>query len=175
LSSGRWGSPGRGGQLALLLLAGFWLLPVAAQAGCTDAPAPRVDWRRCLFDEATLAGRDLSDALLRDASFGRANLQGALLFRVNAQRVKFLDADLAGARLDGADLIDADFSNAKLAGASFKGADLRRAHFFKADLVGADFTGARLDGTDFFDAKLSGALWTDGTHRCATGSSGRCD
>ena len=35
------------------------LLGQAAQAACTDAAAPGVQWRRCLLDGADLTGADL--------------------------------------------------------------------------------------------------------------------
>jgi uncharacterized protein YjbI with pentapeptide repeats len=161
----------------LLFITGLLVTSIGqvAQAACTDAPTPKVDWRRCYFDGASLPDRDLTGAMLRDASFVRTNLKAANLTKADGARAKFFAADLTGARLDGAALIDTDFSNAKLSGGSLVGADLRRSHFFKADLSGADLSGAKLDGADFFNANLSGALWIDGKRRCAAGSTGQCD
>ena len=157
------------GLLATLLPAG------TARAACTDPPAPRVNWQRCILDGLELVGVDLSGARLRDGSFFRSDLSGSDLSGTNAFRAKFVNAKLRGTRLDGAKLSEADFTKADLRGASLKDADLRRARFFRADLRGADLTGARLRGADLTRADLSGATWIDGQRICAEGSQGRCN
>ena len=157
------------GLLATLLPAGtVW-------AACTDPPAPKVNWQRCILDGLEFEGVDLSGARLRDGSFFRSNLSGGDLSGVSAFRVKFVNAKLRETRLDGAKLSEADFTKADLRGASFRNADLRRARFFRADLRGADLTAARLKGADLVRADLSGATWTDGKRICAEGSLGRCN
>jgi uncharacterized protein YjbI with pentapeptide repeats len=154
----------------LLLLLG--IAPVAA--GCTDSPAPRVDWRRCLQDGQDLQGVDLTGAVLRDASFARAILRGAKLAGVEAPEARFTSADLAGADLSRANLRGADFTRTTLRGAKLAGADLRRARFFNADLTDADLSGALLTGADLSTAVLDHALWVDGVKRCAAASTGSC-
>jgi uncharacterized protein YjbI with pentapeptide repeats len=157
--------------LALPLL----LLAVSpAVAGCTDAAAPRVDWRRCLHDGRDLQGVDLSGAVLRDASFSRASLQGVKLAGAEAPEVRFTSADMTGADLSGAVLRGADFTRTVLRGGSLARADLRQARFFRADLRGVDFQGAELAGADLSGALLEGALWVDGQRRCAADSVGAC-
>jgi hypothetical protein len=160
--------------LGVLLLL---LEPAAQQAwatGCSAAPAPGVDWRRCLMDGRDLAGADLTGAVLRDASLDRAVLRGTILREVDAPNVRFVSADLSGADLQDAVLQRADFTRADMTGAKLARADLRRARLFRADLTNADLTGARLEGADLFNATLDGARWTDGKRVCAAGSVGSC-
>jgi len=156
------------------LVAGLVLLAGPALAGCTDPPAPGVEWRRCLLDSAELAGADLSRAHLRDASFQRAVMTGARLAEADAQNARFVSAAMAGADLTRAVLRSADFTRADLKGAKLVGADLRRATLFRADLTGADLTGADLSGANLSGALLGGARWTDGQRVCAAGSVGNC-
>jgi uncharacterized protein YjbI with pentapeptide repeats len=144
-------------------------------AACTDPPSPGVDWRRCIHDRDEFRDARLEGAILRDASFNRADLSGADFTAIIGFRVKFLSAKLVGARFDAAKLSQADFTKADLSGASFVEADLRRAKLFRANLRGAVLTGAQLIGTDLLNADLSGATWTDGKRVCAKGSIGRCN
>jgi len=147
----------------------------AALAGCTDPPAPGVNWQRCIFDGLDISQADLSGARLRDGSFFRANLSGSNLSKSSAFKAKFVNAVMREAVLDGAKLSEADFTKADLTKASFLGADLRRARFFDAMLREADFSNARLGGADFTRADLTGATWTDGKRICGEGSIGRCN
>jgi hypothetical protein len=62
------------GMVCLLVSVGE---PVLAE--CSDVPAPGVYWRRCLQDAQDLRDVDLAGAVLRDASFKRADLSGANL------------------------------------------------------------------------------------------------
>lgn len=156
------------------LIAGLVLLAGPAFAGCTDPPAPGVEWRRCLLDSAELSGADLSRAHLRDASFQRAVMTGARLAEADAQNARFVSAGMAGADLSGAVLRSADFTRADLKGAKLAGADLRRATLFRADLTDADLSGADLGGANLSGALLGGARWTDGQRICAAGSVGNC-
>lgn len=91
------------------------------------------DLRDVVLDVADLSGADLSSANLRRASLKRANLQRACL----------TGADLSGCNLTGADLREADLTKAILSHTVLSGADLR----------GANLTGARIDGF----------LWNAGT------------
>src|SRR5262245_27582574 len=96
----------------------------AAAADCTAAPEPGVDWRRCVQDRQVLAGVDLTGATLRDGSFKRTDLGGAVLADVDARGAKLLSATMTGARLDGADLARADLTRADLSRASLKKVNL---------------------------------------------------
>jgi len=147
---------------------------IPALAACTDAPAPKVNWRRCLQDGQDLRQADLSNAVLNDASFGRSRMQQAKLTGAEAPEARFTSAELTGADLSGATLRGADFTRTRLVGAKLVRADLRRARFFRADLTDADLTGAEIAGADFAAATLDGARWVDGKKRCAAGSVGIC-
>jgi uncharacterized protein YjbI with pentapeptide repeats len=158
--------------LAVVVLA----CPLAAQAAdCTQPAAPDVDWQRCYMDGRDFSGHDLTGARLRETSFQRSQLKGAVLVKVDAYRVRFISAVLAGARLDDGQFADADFTKADLNGASLVRADLRRARFFHATLRGADLTGAKTLGAELLNTDLSGARWTDGKTICAEGSFGQCN
>ncbi|WP_159716547.1 pentapeptide repeat-containing protein [Geminicoccus flavidas] len=158
----------------LLLLATVVLLPSGAEAGCADAAAPGVEWRRCMLGGEDLRGVNLAGADLRSGLFNRADLSGADLREVRADGAKFISAELTGVRMDGAELRRADFTNAVLDEASLVEADLRNARLYDAKLRRANLTGAMLDRTDLLRADLSGATWTDGATVCAEGSIGRC-
>lgn len=142
---------------------------------CTAAPAPAVNWQRCLMDGRALSFADLSGSTLRETRFNRAKLDGTALVGVDARRARFVSADLTAALLTKATLVEADFTKALLRGADLSGADLSRARLYDADLTGANLTGAKLERADLQNARLSGALWTDGTTRCAEGSRGQCE
>ena len=158
-----------------LIMACYAAVPVMpAIAGCSDAPAPEVYWRRCVFDRQDLTDVDLTEANLRDASFKRADLSASVLAGVDAQRAKFVTSIMEDVILDGANLARADLTKANLQGASLRGANLTWARMFRADLTDADLTDARLDNTDLLQAVLDGATWTDGKTVCAEGSIGRC-
>src|SRR5215471_7631313 len=87
--------------LSLALLLG----PAAtAWAGCTDAAAPGVNWRRCLLDERPLSRVDLTGAQLREVSLTRAVLDGAIFTSAEAYGAKFINASLKGAKLNSATL-----------------------------------------------------------------------
>ncbi|MFP4360528.1 MAG: pentapeptide repeat-containing protein [Alphaproteobacteria bacterium] len=159
---------GRLAGLAVLLAA------ESAAAGCSDPPAPGVDYGRCQLDGSDLVGVDLTDGDLRFASFKRADLTEAVLNEVDAGKAKFVSATLRDVRLEDASLVETDFTNADLRDASFRGALLYMTRFFRADLRGADFTGAQLRDADFLHARLAGATWVDGETTCGEGSVGRC-
>jgi uncharacterized protein YjbI with pentapeptide repeats len=158
----------------LALVALFLLAAGPAFAACTAPPAPGVEWRRCLLDGRDMAGADLTGAILRDVSMGRAKLTGVNFTRVDGPDSRFVSSDLTGADFTEAVLRSADFTRATLRGAKFLRTDLRRARLFRADLTGADLTGAELDGADFAGAILEGVRWTDGQKLCGTGSVGTC-
>lgn len=145
-----------------------------ALADCSDVPAPEVYWRRCLQDGQDLRGVDLTRAVLRDASFKRADLSDAILIEADARRAKFVSATLKNTRLDRARLIRADLTKANLTGASLKDADLTNARLFRANLTKADLSGARLNDADLLNAILAGATWTDGKTICSEDSVGQC-
>ena len=101
------------GRVAALLLA-LALVPLAAFAGCDDAPGPGVDWNSCekyrlLLRKADLRGAKLGATDLNGSDLESANLAGADLSRTNLANAKLAGAKLAQARMfrtrvDGVDL-----------------------------------------------------------------------
>ncbi len=75
-----------------------------AESACGDAPAPGVNWQRCLLDNAKLGQHNLEGAILREAFFSGADLSGADLKGVDARRARFMTANLQGANLENARL-----------------------------------------------------------------------
>jgi uncharacterized protein YjbI with pentapeptide repeats len=125
-----------------------------ANAACSDAAAPKVDWGGCDKIDAHLSRANLTDASLTGAYLNGVYLNGANLTKAN----------LTSANLTGAYLIGANLTGANLTGANLTGAYLN----------GANLTKANLTGTKLSRAKLSGATWTDG-RTCAAGSVETCD
>merc|ERR1712176_419934 len=76
-----------------------------------------LDFRFCDLKGVNLAGKTLSAALMSGADFSKANLQNAVLDRVefkkaNLKGVNFINAVITGITWDGADLTDAVFDDA---------------------------------------------------------------
>lgn len=99
-----------------------------------------------VLDKASLAGADLRNACLPEASLLEADLRGADLSGACLYGTK-----LRRAHLQGADLRMASLQGADLAGAGLQGADLRDgllqgANFFDTHLQGACLAGAQLHG-----------------------------
>ena len=143
---------------ALLALA----LAQSAQAGCQDAPGPRVNWTGCTRNLLMLGGDDLTEGV-----FSRANLASTDFRRANLARAKFDEAELSSARFENADLSGADlskvvgwkanFARANLDHANLSAADLSRALFVEAKLAGANVRKAEVNRADFIRADLTGA------------------
>jgi uncharacterized protein YjbI with pentapeptide repeats len=159
--------------LLVPVLAVTALAPMA-EAACTDAAGPGVEWRRCFLDGSDLSAADLNGADLRDSSFKRSDFDGATLAHMQGRRAKFVSSSLQRVDFTGADLVQADFTSADLTGAVLVGATLRGARLYDANLTGADLTDAVLEGADLLRANFSGARWTDGKTICGEGSVGRC-
>ena len=101
------------------------------------AACPRCNLFQADFGGATLKGRNLAGARLRQADLSSA---------------------LAGhARFTGGDLRDLNAYGATMGSADFGRADLTNATFVGAYLEGANFAGARLDGTNFSGAEMARA------------------
>jgi uncharacterized protein YjbI with pentapeptide repeats len=111
---------------------------------------------------ASLRSRDLSWAVLRDASlqkvdFTAAHLEGADFYQAHLEgaelaRAKLEDTLFARAHLEGIDLSNAHLEGAVLPGAYLQGANLTDAH-----LVGANLTSAHLEAAVLKNAHLEGA------------------
>ncbi|MBC6439632.1 MAG: pentapeptide repeat-containing protein [Rhodospirillales bacterium] len=159
--------------LALIVAAaGFALRP--AHAGCSDLPAPGVDWRSCNLQGISFPASDMSDGNLRGASLSNADHTGSNFSGIDGYRVRFVESILVDTVFDGAALTDARFDRADLSGASMRDVAARNAKFQFANLSGVDFTGANLRDVDLTGTDLSGAIWIDGERVCAEGSMGIC-
>jgi len=155
---------------ALLCVAGAG----PAQAECSDAPRPEVQWVRCDMTGRDMSGANLSGGDLRQTRFNRGIMENSILRDADGRRAQFVSVNLRNADLTGARLNSADFTRADMRDASLRDADLTEARLFRADLRGADLSGARLSDADLFRADLTGALWTDGETVCRDNSIGSC-
>jgi hypothetical protein len=99
---------------------------------------------------------DLSYVDMRGANLDNANLERAILYKVN----------LAGASLNRANLHKAVLTAANLAGASMREANLQQAIMGAANLAGADLSNANLYQTNLFLANFHGAI-LDGANLCS--------
>jgi uncharacterized protein YjbI with pentapeptide repeats len=136
-------------------------VPVA-QAACSDAPGPRVDWTQCQKGRLILRGANLENARLASTDLGRSDLSGAKLAAADLERAAIDSARLIGADLSRAKMIKvngyrANLSEAKLAGADLTKAEMQRANLTKADLTGANLSKAELARANLRGARLEGA------------------
>ncbi len=134
-----------------------------AEADCTAAPAPRVNWSNCnfkgdLFDEVDISNGIVNNAELTNSSFYRATLVEV--------DFSYTDLSLANLRLS-------NMSGANLLGATLRNTDLRGVNFVGADLSYADLRGAQINNALMGGAKLDKAIWPDG-RECGIGSIGQC-
>jgi uncharacterized protein YjbI with pentapeptide repeats len=105
-----------------------------------------------LLDHAYLSGADLKTiwmpgAFLREAILNRVDLSEALL-----SDTKFLRAELRGANLRKSQLRRANFSGADLSESNLSETKLRGAIFIGTNLSGANLSGAELPGADLSNA-----------------------
>jgi uncharacterized protein YjbI with pentapeptide repeats len=100
---------------------------------------------------------DLSYVDMRGVNLDNANLERAILYKVN----------LTGASLNQANLHKAVLTAANLTGTSLREANLQQAIMGAANLTGADLSHANLYQTNLFLANLHGAT-LDGTNLCNT-------
>ncbi len=133
------------------------------------------------FSKAQMFSVTLSDAVATEADFEGANLDVAVMYRVDLRRANLRGASIFAVILGGADLSDADLTGARLispmSNATFARAKLTKANLgadpgnqsmgiMRTDATGVDFTGADLSSANlrkvlFTRADLSGADLTD--------------
>ena len=99
----------------------------------------------------SLAGSNLSGAVLREADLKRTNLAGAILAQADLSY-----ANLSDAVLDDCNCTEVDFTGANLAGLNARGCNFRSAFFdgtnlSGANLSGSDLSGCMCQGSDFKD------------------------
>ncbi|MCF7961722.1 MAG: pentapeptide repeat-containing protein [Pirellula sp.] len=120
--------------------------------------------REASFVRANLAGAIFRGADLRNANFQKASLQKSDFVDANLQRANFKFVGMEGANLTGANcngasftcssLVEVEFVSANCQDASFDLSNLGNAIFSNADLRSACFEGAELSHAKFKDAKM---------------------
>ncbi len=105
-----------------------------------------------------LKGKDLSNKILDDSNYTRADLRGTNFWKASLKSAKFFKAKLQGACLKSANLHKADLTQANLRG---------------TDLRWANLKDAKLDDALLERTRFEGAIWIDGT-KCAKKSIGEC-
>jgi uncharacterized protein YjbI with pentapeptide repeats len=154
----------------LCLVLGLILIDRTALAGCSDPPAPGVDWSDCVKIGLSMNG----------ANFSNANLRGLLLSGSVMTNTSFKGADLTDTRFASTDLTGSDFSGANLLRTTFTAVQLSSTVFHNAkmdvvtatnvDATDADFSGAEVSDAMEFMMKFCRTIMPDGSIR-----SGACD
>jgi len=108
-----------------------------------------------LRDGVSLAGIDLTDAILPNVDFKNADLRQGRFWRAELLDADFQRAVLSGSRFNESLLNRANFSEAHLENVEFTEACLDNADFSHSDLGGAQFYLTKLRNTVFADANLS--------------------
>jgi uncharacterized protein YjbI with pentapeptide repeats len=175
-------APGRGSQLVGLTLTGANLPGADFHDTVLTDCVFGGDFSRSNFDGARLVNQNFSgmptpvDGLFSSGDRRRypaAILRGASFRRAEIQEARFWDADLRGADLSEADLTRTTFSGADLSGAKLAGANLMQARFDALGSPRDETQGlyqpgpARLRGADFSRAKLWSASLEHVDLRCA--------
>lgn len=143
-----------------------WLVAGLEDGDLSGALLIGRDLRYASGHRATLAGANLTDAILNGSDFQRADFSRAILEdselqHANLDGANFDNACLRNANLAGADLEDASFRGAYLGQADLRQAYLSRAQLQYANLQGADLTGANLSGAYLESA----VMYCYATHR----------
>ena len=165
--------------------AGRLLLAVLLLAA---APVPKF-CAGCNYENAKLAGADLTRASYIGVNFAGADLSGASFRNARILAANFENADLRNAAFDGAQCTACNFIGAKFDGATFTGAQMMAANFknFNASVTdeqlrqllsgcvscnfqssrlgGRDLTGIALLSVDFSGSDLQGTRF-DGSVLC---------
>ena len=102
--------------------------------------------------EATLAGLDLADVVVKDGSWANAGAEQATFARLEAVGLRATGLHLSEARRT-----DCTFADCRLDLASFRAAELERVAFVDCRLEEADFRGATLRSVRFERCTLTGA------------------
>jgi uncharacterized protein YjbI with pentapeptide repeats len=121
------------------------------------------DLSRANLEGASLEGAQLSGSRLNFAQLELANLGGAILDNVQFTNADLREAYLGGANLLRSNLQHAVLQNANLEEADLTDADLRDANLKGANLTGTIMTGAKLHGVEIELESLSTifAEWVD--------------
>jgi uncharacterized protein YjbI with pentapeptide repeats len=145
-------SPERGQLLISLLASGVEMDAIAEQGRFSQA-----DLRGAFLGGANLPKADLQGAFLEEAYLSKADLRGASLEGANLVRAELQEADLQGANLIQANLEEADLQGANFQRVRLREANLREAKLWNADLQGASLFMAILQKVGLFNANLAEA------------------
>ncbi len=121
------------------------------------------------LDGAILERVDLSDADLTDAGLSGANLKHANLFAADLTRADLGDAHMDGADLTMAILTEANLKRTHLEDAQLEAAEIQGAKVRDTHLEGADLREARLEGAEIGFAHLEGVTAIGATVDGTTG------
>lgn len=141
-----------------------------SEANLEGANLRGANLRQTRFQQASLKGACLCEAVMEGSSLEEADLVGADLSRANAQRARFNRSQMKGIICDDTNFTKAllesvDAENARFVGAilneaklnwiNLKNADLRKSRFKNAELREASFEAANIAQADFFEANLT--------------------
>ncbi len=104
------------------------------------------------MEKTTLKGADMTGAKVAANLIVQTDLTDCIL-----KNASFKGANLSMSNLTGCDLEGADFSDANLSGAIFHGAVFAATTLDNADLSGADMIGAMFENMDFSKVNLDAA------------------
>jgi uncharacterized protein YjbI with pentapeptide repeats len=118
---------------------------------------PQASLRKVNLNQANLSGANLSGADLRWAKLNKADLSESDLLDADLSEAYLVSANLNDANLSRVNLRDAHLNSAKLNEAYLRDADLSRAHLLLARLSEANLSKANLSGANLRWANLSKA------------------
>lgn len=113
-----------------------------ADANMQQLHAPNSVWLDC-----RLANADLSHAVLDEAQFLKANLDGTIFESTHLKKAQFSNANGKAVVFRDANLLDANFFKANLPEADFRASNAFGANFMQAQLTSANFDHANLEMT----------------------------
>lgn len=134
---------------ALLVLVGVFSMQSHAQAGCEDPAGPGVNWTGCDKSGLNLAGADLQSAVLRRVNFSDTDLSGARMQTADLSFSKLINTRFEKARLE-----QARINNTEISNSSFKDAILDEARLSRATISNSNFTDVRASKVNFYQVSI---------------------
>ncbi len=116
--------------------------------------AGKTDFSKGSFQRVTAAYSIWENAILNEADFSLASMEGANFASASLLSAVFTGADLKYGRLTKADMRQAKCRAMNLLEATFEQANLTQADFSLSNIYGAEFLDAVIDGTRFENANL---------------------
>ena len=112
---------------------------------------------KCSLSESPyLAGKDLTDAWLRQSDISSTDLTDTIFVNATLNNTRFDNSQVSGADFTGAYMRETDFSYSVAIGATFVNADLQASALIFADFSNANFSGATIDS-----GALQGSIYTN--------------